>query len=70
MTRSVLNTHLFDRGGRRRIKDRRFRVSVLQTPERRTGLRRRSGWDRRCLHKPFVKGLDQGRRLSDCFDYK
>lgn len=69
MIRSILNASLFDRGGRRKIKDRRFRVAVLQTPERRTGLRRRSGWDRRRLHKPFTKGLDQDRRMSDYFEH-
>jgi hypothetical protein len=36
-----------DRCGRRRIKDRRFWVQARQTPERRTGLKRRSGWERR-----------------------
>ncbi len=38
---------LVDRGGRRLIKDRRFWVASKQIPERRTGLKRRSGFDRR-----------------------
>jgi hypothetical protein len=36
-----------DRGGRRKIKDRRVNVSNPLCGERRTGLRRRSGYDRR-----------------------
>ena len=44
-----------DRGGRRQIKDRRFRVAARQTPEQRTGLKRRIGLDRRCKQIPLNK---------------
>ena len=36
-----------DNGGRRRIRDRRFLVSVDRKPDRRTNWERRSGYDRR-----------------------
>jgi len=36
-----------DNGGRRRIRDRRFLVSVPRAGERRTNWERRSGYDRR-----------------------
>ena len=36
-----------DNGGRRRVRDRRFLVTVPFTPERRTHWERRSGYDRR-----------------------
>lgn len=49
-----------DRGGRRRIKDRRVRVAAMHTPERRTGLRRRSGWDRR--YRPASRFIPADRR--------
>ena len=39
--------HPEDRGGRRRIADRRVRVAHSDGTERRMGLRRRSGFDRR-----------------------
>lgn len=47
MERGHQKALIIDRGGRRRIKDRRVRVSTGLLPERRTGLRRRSGLDRR-----------------------
>jgi len=36
-----------DNGGRRRIRDRRFLVSVSRKQDRRTNWERRSGYDRR-----------------------
>ncbi|WP_157238014.1 hypothetical protein [Desulfobacter curvatus] len=36
-----------DRGGRRKLKDRRYFPAVAPGPEQRTGLKRRSGTDRR-----------------------
>ncbi|MCP4722407.1 MAG: hypothetical protein GY860_23345 [Desulfobacteraceae bacterium] len=48
MTQEKTDYFLVDKGGRRQIKDRRFLMVTKQTPERRTGLKRRSGWDRRC----------------------
>ena len=53
--------HPLDRGGRRRIADRRVRVVSHDGEERRTGLRRRSGFDRR-LRK---YGLDRPGRRAD-----
>lgn len=50
-----------DRGGRRRIADRRVRLSPYDGAERRTGLRRRSGFDRR-LRK---YGLDRPERRGE-----
>ena len=44
-----------DNGGRRRVKDRRFLVSIPRSLERRTNWDRRSGYDRRL------------RRISDGF---
>lgn len=59
MTRDLFSPYLQDRGGRRRVKDRRFRVSVLYTPEKRTGLHRRSGWDRRSILIALLKGANR-----------
>nr|WP_319490667.1 hypothetical protein [uncultured Desulfobacter sp.] len=44
--KSIFGT-LADRGGRRKLKDRRYFPAVAPGPERRTGLKRRSGMDRR-----------------------
>ena len=44
-----------DNGGRRRVKDRRFMVSIPYSLERRTNWDRRNGYDRRL------------RRISDGF---
>ena len=45
--KNALDHFFTDRGGRRRISDRRYRVAARKGPERRTGWRRRSGLDRR-----------------------
>ncbi len=50
---------LIDNGGRRRIKDRRFKVSVVKTSEQRTGLYRRSGWDRRYKQLDIINVTDR-----------
>lgn len=47
MKKQVFDGFVTDRGGRRRISDRRFNVPAEHTPEQRTGWLRRSGWDRR-----------------------
>ncbi len=52
LTDFKINTHsqtkvCKDHGGRRRIKDRRFTPSAPVESEKRTNLRRRSGFDRR-----------------------
>jgi len=59
MTHKKIENILFDRGGRRRIKERRFLVDAKQTPERRTGLKRRSGWARRCRQIHLIKGTNR-----------
>jgi len=48
-----------DKGGRRRVKDRRFKVSVVKTSEQRTGLKRRSGRDRRYKHLDIISVVDR-----------
>ena len=53
-----------DRGGRRKIKDRRFRITARQTAERRTGLKRRSGFDRRIRQSVVFSGLNRRSNLS------
>ena len=58
MTQKKIDNFLVDKGGRRRIKDRRFRVTAKQTPEQRTGLKRRSGWDRRYKQIHLIKETD------------
>lgn len=56
MKKKVLDWFVTDRGGRRRISDRRFGVSAGHTPEQRTGWLRRSGWDRRFREIPDLSG--------------
>ncbi|WP_027363115.1 hypothetical protein [Desulfospira joergensenii] len=51
-----------DNGGRRRIKDRRCRIDPLVSFERRTGLKRRSGLNRR-LKKIQIFKVSDRRRL-------
>ncbi len=48
-----------DRGGRRRITDRRIRVTAKHDPEQRTGWTRRNGWDRRYRQLEVLKGFEQ-----------
>ncbi len=59
MTQEKSENLLVDRGGRRQIKDRRFRVTARQTPEQRTGLKRRIGWDRRYKQIHLIKGTNR-----------
>lgn len=51
-----------DNGGRRRVRDRRFLVSVPCAQERRTNWDRRSGYDRRLKR---VLGYVEDRRVAD-----
>ena len=51
-----------DNGGRRRIRDRRFLVSVDRKPDRRTNWERRSGYDRRTRR---ITDFENGRRQMD-----
>jgi hypothetical protein len=58
----ILNgIELADNGGRRRVRDRRFLVTVPCDRERRTNWDRRSGYDRR-LKRIF--GHPQPRRIA------
>ncbi len=54
MTQKQKESFQIDKGGRRRIKDRRFGVSIVKTSDRRTGLKRRGGWDRRHKHLDII----------------
>jgi hypothetical protein len=51
-----------DNGGRRRIIDRRFMVSVPYDQERRTNWERRNGYDRRLRR---ILGLPDDRRVAE-----
>ncbi len=59
MIESKIKSFLIDKGGRRHIKDRRFRLNVTHIPDKRTGLSRRSGWDRRCQQVPLLNGINR-----------
>ncbi len=50
-----------DNGGRRRVRDRRFLVSVPCDRERRTNWDRRNGYDRRLKR---ILGYQDNRRIS------
>ncbi len=65
MTHLQNKTNLIDRGGRRRIKDRRFRISIIKSSERRTGLKRRTGLDRRFKLLDFI---NRTNRRTGCID--
>ena len=64
MPDSISNFDIADNGGRRRVRDRRFLVSVPWKRERRTNWERRSGFDRRLKR---VGGLDPERRCHPGF---
>lgn len=63
MTQNVMDWIVVDRGGRRRTRDRRNRVTAYQGPERRSGWQRRSGWDRRYRQLNTFSG--KVRRAAD-----
>lgn len=50
---------MFNKGDRRLIKDRRFLVTAKKTQERRTGLKRRNGLDRRYKQIHLIKGINR-----------
>ena len=54
--------HIPDNGGRRRIRDRRFLISVSREQDRRTNWERRSGYDRRLRR---ITGIVDDRRQAD-----
>ncbi len=58
---------LIDRGGRRQIKDRRYRITAIQVSDRRTGLKRRNGLDRRFRQIPLLKGQDRRMEPKNYF---
>lgn len=59
----ILNSiEVADNGGRRRVRDRRFLVTVPCDRERRTNWDRRSGYDRR-LRRIF--GHTEARRVAE-----
>ncbi len=60
MDKNLTAIDLVDNGGRRRIRDRRFLVTVPYEDDRRTNWERRSGYDRR-LRRVLVSPED--RRL-------
>ena len=62
----MIDYFLFDRGGRRKIKDRRFRVAARHALGQRTGLKRRGGWDRRFQQIQVFKGIN--RRIEMTLD--
>ena len=59
MTDTITDLFFNDNGGRRRIKDRRYRVEYRQEGDRRTGLKRRCGWDRRIRQTHSFTGADR-----------
>ena len=64
MEKSLTAVEVADNGGRRRVLDRRFMVSVPCDQERRTNWDRRSGYDRRLrriLGNPDDRGLPRNR---------
>ncbi len=62
MQEDPMDTAAADNGGRRRIRDRRFLVSMPSRRERRTNWERRSGYDRRLRR---ATGFPAERRLPD-----
>lgn len=62
MEKSVMAVEVADNGGRRRVMDRRFMVSVPCDRERRTNWDRRSGYDRRIRR---ILGYPDDRRVVE-----
>jgi hypothetical protein len=62
MEKILTAVEVADNGGRRRVRDRRFMVSVPCDRERRTNWDRRSGYDRR-LRRIF--GYPEDRRVAE-----
>lgn len=53
---------IVDYGGRRTRFDRRMEIEVSKTPEKRTGKKRRSGYDRRSVENTRKRKVDVERR--------
>ena len=62
MEKSTTAIDVADNGGRRRVKDRRFLVSIPCRLERRTNWDRRSGYDRRLRR---IVGYPEDRRVAE-----
>jgi hypothetical protein len=62
MEKSVMAVEVADNGGRRRVMDRRFMVSVPCDRKRRTNWDRRSGYDRRIRR---ILGYPDDRRVVE-----
>ena len=62
MDNSALPLEVADNGGRRRVQDRRFMVSVPRGREQRTNWDRRSGYDRRLRR---LIGYPEDRRAAE-----
>ena len=62
MEKKLTAVEVADNGGRRRIADRRFLVTVPCDRERRTNWDRRSGYDRRLRRIP---GYPEDRRVGE-----
>lgn len=62
MEKTLTALEVADNGGRRRVKDRRFLVSIPCGRERRTNWDRRSGYDRRLRR---IIGYPDDRRVAE-----
>jgi len=62
MEKGLTALEVADNGGRRRVKDRRFLVSIPCGRERRTNWDRRSGYDRRLRR---IIGYPDDRRVAE-----
>ena len=63
MEKTITAIDVTDNGGRRRVRDRRFLVSVPFPQDRRTNWERRSGYDRRL--RRIVDNKTQRRVLEE-----
>ena len=62
MEKIITAIDVADNGGRRRVRDRRFLISVPVTQEWRTNWDRRSGYDRRLKR---ILGYSENRRSAE-----
>lgn len=62
MEKILTTIDITDNGGRRRIRDRRFLVSVPFSSEQRTNWDRRSGYDRRLRR---ILSYPENRRIAE-----
>jgi len=62
MEKSLIIIEVADNGGRRKVQDRRFLVSVPHGREQRTNWDRRCGYDRRLRR---IIGFPEDRRVAE-----